>query len=217
VLDVFGLYRPRHTPLHALPAWIKVIGLAGAAVGLVVMHGPFATAIWLVASIAVLASTLPPLHPTLRGLFPVAILSLVMGGYQWFRGDPTVAAEIAADFISISCCALALTTSTALDEAMGLVSKAARPIRKIIPQEAVGLVFALTVRAIPQITMILKDSADAARARGLGRSPRAMFVPATVRTFGWALAVGEAITARGLADPADYEAERGATTTVLAG
>jgi biotin transport system permease protein len=83
---------------------------------------------------------------------------------------------------------------------MGLVSKAAWPIRRIVPQEAVGLTFALTARAIPQITMILGDSADAARARGLGRSPRAMLVPAIVRTFGWALAVGDAMTARGLTD-----------------
>jgi biotin transport system permease protein len=202
VIDAFGLYRPRRTPLHALPAWIKVLGLAGAAVALLLTRGPVAATAGLLCAILVLLSTLPPLRPTLRGLFPIVILALLMGGYQWFRGDRPGAAEFVADFVAISCLALALTTSTPLDEAMGLVARAARPFRRVVPPEAVGLVFALTARAIPQITMILKDSADAARARGLARSVRATVVPATVRTFGWALDVGEAITARGLAESA---------------
>jgi len=202
VIDAFGLYRPRRTPLHATPAWLKVLGLTCGAVALLLTHGPVAATTGLVSAIALLVSTLPPLRPTLRGLFPVVVMAVLMGGYQWFRGDRAGAAEFAADFLAISCLALALTTSTPLDEAMGLVAWAARPFRRVVPPEAVGLVFALTARAIPQITMILQDSADAARARGLGRSIRATVVPATVRTFGWALDVGDAITARGLAESA---------------
>jgi biotin transport system permease protein len=202
VIDAFGLYRPRRTPLHAIPAWLKVLGLTCGAVALLLTRGSVAATIGLVSAIVLLISTLPPLRPTLRGLFPVVVMAVLMGGYQWFRGDRAGAAEFAADFLAISCLALALTTSTPLDEAMGLVAWAARPFRRIVPPEAVGLVFALTARAIPQITMILQDSADAARARGLGRSARATVVPATVRTFGWALDMGDAITARGLAESA---------------
>lgn len=202
MLDTFGLYRPRRTPLHVLPAWVKVLGLACAAIALLLTRGPVAATTGLVCSLVVLASALPPLSPTLRGLFPIVLMAALMGGYQWLRGDRSSAAEFAADFVAISCLALALTTSTPLDEAMGLVARLAHPFRRAVPPEAVGLVFALTARAIPQITMILKDSTDAARARGLSRNPRAMFVPATVRTFGWALDVGEAITARGLAEEA---------------
>lgn len=213
MLDSFGVYQPRRTLLHLLPPWVKVLGLAVAALALFVVRGPVWTLVGLVASLGVLASTLPPIRPTLRGLWPIALLVVLMGGYQWFRGDRAGAAEFSADFVSVACLALALTTSTRLDDAVAFISKAACPLRRTVSPEAVGLVFALTARAIPEVTIILGDSADAARARGLGRSPRATLVPAAVRTFGWALAVGEAITARGLADDPGDAIDLGTTPT----
>ncbi|MCJ7827221.1 MAG: energy-coupling factor transporter transmembrane protein EcfT, partial [Demequinaceae bacterium] len=179
---------------------VKVVGLAASALAIFIVRGPVWTLVALVVSLAVLASTLPPPRPTLRGLWPIALLTVLMGAYQWFRGDRAGAAEFAADFLAVACLALALTTSTRLDDAVALISKAARPLRRTVSPDSVGLVFALTARAIPEITTILGDSADAARARGLARHPRATLIPAAVRTFGWALGVGEAITARGLAD-----------------
>jgi biotin transport system permease protein len=210
MLDAFGVYRPRRTPLHLLPPWVKLLGLAASALAIFVFRGPVWTLVALVASLAVLVSTLPSPRPTLRGLWPIALLSVLMGGYQWFRGDRAGAAEFAADFLAVACLALALTTSTRLDDAVSLISKAARPFRRAVSPDSVGLVFALTARAIPEITTILGDSADAARARGLAHRPKATLVPAAVRTFGWALGVGEAITARGLAD--DPEADAGGET-----
>ena len=44
------------------------------------------------------------------------------------------------------------------------------------------------------------ESRDAARARGLERSPRAVVVPAAVRMVGHARATGEALAARGLGE-----------------
>ncbi|MBN2177177.1 MAG: energy-coupling factor transporter transmembrane protein EcfT [Demequinaceae bacterium] len=207
MLDAFGVYHPRRTPLHLLPPWVKLIGLALSAVAIFILRGPTWTLVGLVASLAVLASTLPPPRPTLRGLWPIALLTVLMGGYQWFRGDRAGAAEFAADFLAVACLALALTTSTRLDDAVSLLSRAFRPLRHRISPDSVGLVFALTARAIPEITTILGDSADAARARGLAKSPQATLVPAAVRTFGWALGVGEAITARGLADDPEPDSD----------
>lgn len=200
MLDGFGAFRPRRTPLHLLPPWMKVLGLAAAAIAIFIIQGPMWTLVALLASLGVLVSTLPAFRPTLRGLWPVALLAALVGAYQWWRGDGEVASELAADFLSVACLALALTTSTRLDDAVDLVGKAARPLRRVVSPDSVGLVFALTARAVPEVTSILTESADAARARGLSRRPKATFVPAVVRTFGWALRVGEAITARGLAD-----------------
>ena len=156
----------------------------------------------MVAAIALLVSTLPPPAQTLRGVAPVIVLAAATGAYQLWQGDARLAVDLAADFVSLICLSLAVTTSTPLDESMGLVSAAARPLRRWIPPEALALVFSLTIRAIPELTRILAESRDAARSRGLDRSPRAMLVPAGVRTVGYALAVGDAITARGLADAA---------------
>ena len=201
-MGLFGLYRDRRTPLHLLPAWAKVAGLVLSAVWLAWCTVPA----WSLASLAVaallLASALPPPSATLRGLVPVVVIAGLTGGYQAWRGEWSLGVDLASDLVTLVCLSLALTTSTPLDESMGLVSGAARPLRRWIPPEALALVFSLAIRAIPEITRILGESRDAARARGLDRSPRAMLVPAGVRTVGYALAVGDAITARGLADPA---------------
>ncbi len=197
---VFGLYRERRTPLHLAPAWLKVVGLLAAAVALAWTTDPRWGIVGLAASLVVLSSTLPPPGPTARGVLPVVVIAALTAGYQAWQGNVRLGVDLGADFISLVCLALAVTTSTPLDASMGLVAGAARPLRRWIPPEALALVFSLAIRTVPEVTRILEQSRDAALARGLGRSPRAMLVPAGVRTVGYALAVGEAITARGLAD-----------------
>lgn len=197
---VFGIYRDRRTPLHLAPAWLKVVAILAAAVALAWTTDPRWSLASLGAAIVILASTLPPPRATARGVLPVIVIAALTGAYQAWQGNPRLGIDLGADFVSLVCLALAVTTSTPLDESMGLVAGAARPLRRWIPPDALALVFSLAIRTIPEATRLLAQSRDAALARGLGRSPRAMLVPAGVRTVGYALAVGEAITARGLAD-----------------
>lgn len=208
-MGLFGLYRERRTPLHRAPAWAKMLGLVLAAIWLAWCSVPAWSLVSALVALALLASALPPPAATLRGVAPVLVIAAATGAYQLWQGDARLAVDLAADFVSLICLSLALTTSTPLDESMGLVSGAARPLRRWIPPEALALVFSLTIRAIPELTRILAESRDAARSRGLCRSPRAMLVPAGVRTVGYALAVGDAITARGLADEAVSTGRRG--------
>ncbi len=198
--SVFGIYRERRTPLHRAPASLKVALLVAAAGWLAWTTNPTWSVAALGASILVLASALPPAGPTVRGVLPVVVIAGLTAGYQAWQGNARLGIDLGADFVSLVCLALAVTTSTPLDASMGLVSAAARPMRRWVPPEALALVFSLAIRTIPEITRILAQSRDAALARGLGRSPRAMLVPAGIRTVGYALAVGDAITARGLAD-----------------
>lgn len=197
-----GLYRPRRTPLHAMPAWLKVLGLACAAVALVVVRDPVVALAALAGACLVLASTRPAARPTLRTLGVVAVFAAFAGAYHWWRGDIRAGVDLAADFVTLVALALAVSTSTRVDESMALVSGAARPLRRWTPPEALGLVFGLAIRAIPEVSRVLDDARDAARARGVERDPRAILTPAAVRTVGYALAVGDAITARGLAEEA---------------
>ncbi len=138
-------------------------------------------------------SSQAPCRPPARRFaasLPVLVLAGLTAGYQVWQGNVRLAIDLGADFVSLVCLALAVTTSTPLDESMGLVSSAARPLRRWIPPDALALVFSLAIRTIPQITRIMAESRDAALARGLGRSPRAMLVPAGVRTVGYALSRG---------------------------
>ena len=66
--------------------------------------------------------------------------------------------------------------------------------------EIFALSVALMLRTIPALVQTAGEVRDAARARGLERCPRALLVPAAIRTVARARATGEALAARGLAE-----------------
>lgn len=197
---LFGIYRPLRTPLHLTPAWAKIAGLFAAAVAAAWLSGPRPAAAILCVGIVALASTRPLLAPTLRGLTGVVLICVALIAYHWWRSDVAVGAEFAAEFLGLVMLSLALTASTPLDEVLDLVTAAARPVHRWISAETIGLMFALMLRGIPEVTRLMGESHAAARARGVQRDPRAMLIPSAIRTVGYALQVGDAITARGLAD-----------------
>jgi biotin transport system permease protein len=81
------------------------------------------------------------------------------------------------------------------------VARAARPLRRVgVAPETVALAVGLMLRAVPALAATASDVRDAARARGLERSPRALLVPAAVRAVGRARLTGDALAARGLGD-----------------
>ena len=67
--------------------------------------------------------------------------------------------------------------------------------------ESVALAFSLMLRAAPGTLELAGETRDAARARGLERSPRARLVPLVLRVVARARASGEALHARGVTDP----------------
>jgi biotin transport system permease protein len=92
-----------------------------------------------------------------------------------------------------------------MEEVLDAISKLARPIRRVLPPETLGLMFAMTLRAIPEAARLLVEARTAARARGLERSPRAVLIPAATRSVGFALQLGQALHARGIAEEAPPE------------
>ena len=64
----------------------------------------------------------------------------------------------------------------------------------------VALAFSLMIRSIPLILELAAETRDAARARGLERSPRAYLTPLVLRVVAHARATGDALHARGLGD-----------------
>ncbi len=200
MVTVLGLYRPRRTPLHLSPAWVKMLGLALGSVVAFRLDGPEPTAVAAAVALILLASTLPPPRATLRGAALLTLFAALGGAYHWFFGDPRRGAEIALQAIAILLAALAVNCSTSSDDTLSVFVRLARPLRRWLPTAAIGLMFSIALRSIPEGARILGESRSAARARGLSRSPRAILVPTAVRVVGFGLQVGEAITARGLAD-----------------
>jgi biotin transport system permease protein len=112
-----------------------------------------------------------------------------------------VAVEVAADILTLVVAAGAVTATTPADRMLDLLDRALRPLRVVgVRPDVVALAVALMLRTVPALLTTAHEVRDAARARGLDRSPRALLVPAAVRTVARARATGEALAARGIGD-----------------
>ncbi len=197
-----GAYRPLRTPLHLAPAWFKVLLLASVSIMMVFVQDMPTGIAFAGASLALYLSTLPPWRVALKAVLWTALFAAMAAGYQLWRGEWQLGVDIATDLLTVVFLALAVSASTPMSEMLDLLSGMLRPLRRIVPHETIGLMFSLLIRLIPEMARILGESRQAAMARGVERSPRAVLVPAVTRTVGFAVDLGQALHARGIADEA---------------
>ena len=201
-MSVLGIYRPGGSPLHRFPAVAKVLLLVAWAIVAMVFSDPITASGMALAALMLLVSVLPAPKPTIRGLTFVVLLAALASAYQVYRGEYESAIDIGADIIGIFSLSIAITSSTPMSELLDFATAASRPFRRIIPPAIPGLMFAIVLRAIPEVATIMRQSRDAARARGVNYSPGAVIIPTASRTVGFALDLGAALHARGIGDEA---------------
>lgn len=196
-----GSYIPGSGPLHRLRPGAKLLGLFGFAT-LVIATGGVAWTLSLLAVSLVLAVLAGlrgrALWRTTRGFLFIAVPLFAFQAWQhgWERGVTSV-----GDLLALILAASSVTASTAVDDMLDTVTWAIGPLRPLgVDPERVALAFSLVLRAIPSLLGIARETGDAARARGLERSPRARLVPLVVRSVSHAQLTGQALAARGIGD-----------------
>lgn len=196
-----GLHHPGHSLVHRTPAGVKLLLLAATGVAVVLPAGPAVAAAGVGVVVVLTAAAGVPWRRTSRGLLPVLLTAALVGAYQtWARG-PALGVEVALDLLTLVLAGALVTATTRADDLMAVVQRAARPLRHVgLPPETVALAVGLFLRSVPVLVHVMGEARDAARARGLDRSPRAVVVPAAVRMVGHARTTGDALAARGLGD-----------------
>nr|WP_251364635.1 MULTISPECIES: energy-coupling factor transporter transmembrane component T [unclassified Leucobacter] len=181
----------------------KLLGLIGFSVAVIATSGVIPTAIALALGIAL--ALLAGLRG--RGLLRVArgfaIVAVLLFAFQLWQSDWQHAFDVVGGFFALILAASALTASTSAADMLETLTWALGPLRIFgVRPDRVALTFSLAIRAIPSMLEVGRETADAARARGLERSPRARLVPFVLRAVAQAERTGEALAARGL-DEAD--------------
>ncbi len=196
-----GVHHPGTSVLHRIPAGPKLGLLFGYGLVVVALRGPWPAAAALGVSLLLAVSARVPLRDLWRGLRPMLLIVAVLAGFQaWQRGWP-VAVEIAATVLALVVAATTFTATTPTDRLLDAIVRGLGPFRRFgVRPDKVALTFSLMIAAIPRIADIAGETRDAARARGLERSPRAYLIPMTIRTVAHAHATGDALAARGLGD-----------------
>ncbi|RYI99787.1 MAG: energy-coupling factor transporter transmembrane protein EcfT, partial [Actinomycetales bacterium] len=105
------------------------------------------------------------------------------------------------DLVTLALVALTLTATTPVNAMLDAIVRWIGPLRRVgVDPERVALTFSLAIAALPGTVALALETRDAARARGLGKHPRAFLTPFVIRVVARAHETGAALEARGLAD-----------------
>ncbi|MEO7448260.1 MAG: energy-coupling factor transporter transmembrane protein EcfT [Humibacillus sp.] len=166
-------------------------------------HSPAVLAALLGAVLVVARTAQVPPTRLLRSLRSLAPVLVVLGAFQWWSIGPAYAARVVLGITTAFVAAGLLTATTPVTVLLDAVVRAARPLARWVDPEVVALTLAVVIRSVPAVVGAFTTVREAARARGLERSPRALLVPTVLQVVSLGRATGEALAARGLTDPAE--------------
>jgi biotin transport system permease protein len=192
------LTSPVSTPLHRLPAGLKLAVLAGLTVVLFRLTAPLALAAALACIAGLhLAFGRPFATHALRMLRPLWPFVAVVAVWHLWTGEVSQGAAIVLRMLAAVSAANLVTMTTRLSDMLATIEWIARPLAPVLPPRRLALAVALVIRFIPT----LSDRMQAIRQAWAARSPRRpgwrVLVPATLAALDDADHTAEALRARG--------------------
>lgn len=198
---MIGLYVAGESLLHRARPGVKLLALLALTTLLVALPRVSVVAVGavLVAVVALAAGL--GVRGLARLLWPLRWMVLVLTPLQvWLAGWEHAGVVVGGLVVAVTAAGVVSATTRVADMTDALM-RGLRPLRRLgVDTERVGLVLALTIRAIPVVTDALRLVREARRARGMRLTPDTLLAPLLVRTIRHADRVGEALAARGVDD-----------------
>ncbi|CAN5679662.1 energy-coupling factor transporter transmembrane protein EcfT [soil metagenome] len=199
-MTVLGHYQPGTSPLHRLPAGVKLLAL-GALIALmaVFVNSPARLAGTAVAVVALVALARLGFRSIAAQLRPVLWVVVFIFVFQLVFTDWRRALVVCGTLLLSVALAAVVTSSTRTTDMLAALTTAMRPLGRIgFPVDQVAMALALTIRAIPLMIETVHQVEEARRARGLRFSPKIVVAPVVVAALRTADGFAEALIARGL-------------------
>ncbi|MFT3663200.1 MAG: CbiQ family ECF transporter T component [Gordonia sp. (in: high G+C Gram-positive bacteria)] len=199
-MTMLGTYVPGASPIHRLPAGVKLVALAAAVVAMTLtVTTPLGAGIALAGMVAVFAvAGIGPRRawPLLRG--PLLVVALLFA-FQVVVTDGRRAIVVCAVLLASIGLAAVVTLTTRTTDLLDTVVRWLKPLERLgVRTDLIAMALALTIRSIPLIAEVFSQVDQARRARGLRWSPRVLFVPAVLAALDTADGFAETLAARGL-------------------
>lgn len=196
-----GVYQPGTTVLHRLPVGPKLAGLAVLSIAIVVVRDARAAVVFLAIALGLGLAARVGLRMLVRTTRAVLLIALVAGAVQWWVSGPEKALETLLDLIALALAAIAVSGTTPVNAILDALIRWIAPLRRVgVDPDRVALTVGLAIQALPGTVALALETRDAARARGLGRHPRAYLTPFVIRVVARAHETGDALNARGIGD-----------------
>ena len=200
---MISLTSPVETRAHRWPAGVKLAGLCAASTGLFLVQGIAAHVVALAVVLALYAAPgraflLAGLR-SLRVVLPfVAILLL----WHALTGDLWQGVRITLRMVTLVALANLVTMVTPLEDLVALIRRLTAPLRRLgVPTAGLELGIPLVIRFTPVLVGRAETLAEAWRARSRSRPGWHLILPLTLQALDDADHVGEALRARGGAQP----------------
>lgn len=196
-----GVYQPGTSVLHRLPVGAKLGGLAALSLTIVLVRDARAAVVFLGVALALAALGRVGLRMLARTTRAVLLIAVIAGALQWWVSGPAKAVETLLDLVSLALAAIAVSATTPVNAILDALVRWISPLRRIgVDPDRVALTIGLAIQALPGTVALALETRDAARARGLGRHPRAYLTPFVIRVVARAHETGDALHARGIGD-----------------
>ena len=196
-----GIHQPGTTVLHRLPPGVKLLLLAAGSLTVVLVRS--ASWAWVFLAVALLVALLGRVRvvTVARAMRAVLVLAVLAAALQWWWYGRDKAVETLLDLLTLTLAAVVVSATTPVNAMVDTLVAAVRPLRRVgVDPDRVALVLMMAIQALPGTVALALETRDAARARGLERSPRVYLTPFVVRVVARAHETGDALRARGLAD-----------------
>lgn len=196
-----GVHQPGDSLLHRSPVGPKLLLLAAFSLAVVLTRSAVAAPAFLAVALGLAALARVRVATLVRAARLVLALALLAAALQWWVDGPAKAAETLVDLLALALAAVTVSATTPVNDMLDTLVRAVGPLRRLgVDPERVALAVSLAIGALPGTVALALETRDAARARGLGRHPRAYLTPFVVRVVARAQEQGDALAARGLGD-----------------
>lgn len=199
-MTTLGLYRPGTSPVHRLPAAVKLLGLGALIVLMTVfVDSPARLGVTALGVVAIFALARIGPRAAVRQLRPVLWVVAFILGFQLLFTDWRRALVVCGILLLSVALAAVVTSTTRTTDMLAALTGAMRPLARIgFPVDQVAMALALALRSIPLMVETVRQVEEARRARGLRFSPRIVVAPVVVSALRTADGFAEALIARGL-------------------
>jgi biotin transport system permease protein len=196
-----GVYQPGHSLVHRLPVGVKVLGLGAFSLSIVLVRSMPASWVFLAVALGLALVARVRLRTLARATRVILGFAVFVAALQWWWYGRDKAIETLVDLVALALAAIVVTATTPVNAMLDALIRWITPFRRVgVDPDRVALTFALAIQSLPGTVALALETRDAARARGLGRHPRAYLSPFVVRVVARAHETGDALHARGIGD-----------------